>query len=66
MLASKSCILYKVDDSERKANLLKVSQGFNSLTPMSDQHRISPDNINTISSRKVMRIKKKINLGIIS
>ena len=31
---------------------------FNPLTPMSDQHRTSPYNINTISSRQVMRIKK--------
>ena len=34
----------------------------NPLTPMSDQDRISPYNINTISSRKVMRIKKKYKL----
>ena len=33
---------------------------------MSDQDRISPYNINTISTRQVMRIKKNINLGIIS
>ena len=33
---------------------------------MSDQDRISPYNINTISTRQVMRIKKTINLGIIS
>ena len=33
---------------------------------MSDQDRISPYNINTISSRQVMRIKKNINEGIIS
>ena len=33
----------------------------NSLTPTSDQDRISPHNINTISSRQVMRIKKNIN-----
>ena len=33
----------------------------NPLTPMSDQDRISPYNINTISSRQVMRIKKSIN-----
>ena len=33
------------------------------LTPRSDQDRISPYNINTISSRQVMRIKKNINLG---
>ena len=35
------------------------------LIPMSDQDRISPYNINTISTRQVMRIKKNINLGII-
>ena len=39
---------------------------FNLLTPISDQDRISPHNINTISYRQVMRIKKTINLGIIS
>ena len=38
----------------------------NPLTPMSDQERISPYNINTISTRKVMGIKKNINLGLIS
>ena len=30
---------------------------------MSDQDRISPWNINTISSEQVMRIKKKFQLG---
>ena len=30
----------------------------NPLTPISDQDRISPYDINTISSRQVMRIKK--------
>ena len=34
---------------------------FNLLTPMSDQGRISPYNINTISCWQVMRIKKNIN-----
>ena len=34
----------------------------NPLTPMSDQGRISPYNINTISTRWVMRIKKNITL----
>ena len=29
------------------------------LTPISDHGRISPDNIDAISSRQVMRIKKK-------
>ena len=38
----------------------------NPLTPMSDEDRISPYNINTISSRQVVRIKKYINLGIVS
>ena len=33
---------------------------------MSDQDKISPYNIDTISSRQVMRIKKNINQGIIS
>ena len=33
----------------------------NPITPMSDQDRISPYNINTTSSRKVIRIKKNIN-----
>ena len=32
---------------------------------MSDQERISPYNINTISTRQVMRIKKNINLGVL-
>ena len=38
----------------------------NPFTPTSDQDRISPYNINTISSRQVMRIEKIINHGIIS
>ena len=38
----------------------------NPLTPMFDQDRISPYNINTVSSRQVMRIKKNIDKGIIS
>ena len=33
---------------------------------MSDQDRISPYNVITISSRQVMRIKKNIDKGIIS
>ena len=33
---------------------------------MSDQDRISPYNINTVSSKQVMRIKKNISMGIIS
>ena len=41
--------------------LLQFFQEVNPLTFMSDQDRISPYNINTISSRQVMRIKKNIN-----
>ena len=33
---------------------------------MSDQARISPYNVNTMSSRQVMRRKKNINQGTIS
>ena len=33
----------------------------NLLTPINDQDRISPHNINTISNRQVMRIKENIN-----
>ena len=36
---------------------------FNFLTLLSDQDRISPYNINPISSRQVMRIKEKDQLG---
>ena len=39
---------------------------FNPTTPMSDQDRISPNNINAISSKQVMRIKKSINQVTIS
>ena len=38
----------------------------NALTPMSNWDRISPYNINAISTRQVMRIKKTINFGTIS
>ena len=34
------------------------------FTPMSGQDRISPYNINTVSSRQVMRIKKKLTRGL--
>ena len=36
------------------------------LIPMSDQDRISPHNINTVSTEQVMRVKKNINLGILN
>ena len=38
----------------------------NPLNLQSDQNRISPYRINTLSSRQVMRIKKNINKGITS
>ena len=40
--------------------------GFHFPMLMSDQDRTALDNINKISTRYVMRIKKYINLGIIS
>ena len=40
--------------------LIEKKKHFNPLPPMSDQHRTSPYNINTISSRQVMKIKKNI------
>ena len=47
---------------------MKTNQTFavDPLTPMSDHERFSLYNINTISSKKVMRIKKNINWEIIS
>ena len=50
-------------------NVEKMSgpkRSINPVTPMSDQDRISPYDINTISTSQVMRIKKTIDLGIIS
>ena len=40
--------------------LIEKKKHFNPLPPMSDQHRTSHYNINTISSRQVMRIKKNV------
>ena len=54
-------------EPEKKLDLNPLrSKALNLLTPMSDQDRISPYNIDTISTRWVTRIKKNINLGIIS
>ena len=39
---------------------------FNSVTPLSDQEKISPHNTNTISRRLMTRIKKNINERIFS
>ena len=38
---------------------------YNLLTPMSDQDRISPQNINTILSKQVTRIKKIYIKGLL-
>ena len=46
--------------------LMAIVWVVNYLTPMCDQDRISPYNINTIWGRQVMGIKKNINKGIIS
>ena len=35
------------------------------LTPISDQDKISPHNIKTISSRQVMTVKKNLNQGLL-
>ena len=48
------------------SEIMNSTDAFNPLTPMSDQDRTSPYNINTISSRQVMRIKKNISQGIVS
>ena len=54
-----SVIYYWTDKSTATRNLF-----VNPLTPMGDQDRISLNNIDTKSSRQVMRIKETINLGI--
>ena len=38
-----------------------MAKFFNPFTPMSDQDRISPHNVNTISTRQVLRIEKILN-----
>ena len=49
----------------RRARGEKV-YALNPFTPMNDQDRISPYNINRVSGSQVMRMKKNINYGIIS
>ena len=41
-------------------SLLCKGYSFNPLSPKSDQHQISPCNINALSNRVVMRIRDKI------
>ena len=38
-----------------------MAKFFDPFTPMSDQDRISPHNVDTISTRQVMRIEKILN-----
>ena len=54
-----------VQSLQKISNETRETSIFNLLTPMSDQDRISPYNIKTISSIQVMRIKKNISLEII-
>ena len=53
---SEVLVMAKMTCNGTKKNLL-----FNLLSPMSNQDRISPYNIITISSRQLMRIKKNID-----
>ena len=56
--------------NECKQTLRRALDGkvyaLNPFTPMNDQDRISPYNINRVSGSQVMRVKKNINYGIIS
>ena len=56
----------KISNKGLLFNSTQTSFELNPFTPTSDQDRISHYNINTISSRQVMRIEKNINYGIIS
>ena len=44
---------------------ISLSQCVKPLTPISDQDKISPHNIKTISSRQVMTVKKNLNQGLL-
>ena len=48
-------------EDQAMANESEANQGKDLLYPIGDQSDISPYNINTKSSRQVMRIKKYIN-----
>ena len=58
-----SCILLNIEIADIFVVLGMQHQltPLNFLTAIRDQDRISPYNINTISSRQVMRIKRIIN-----
>ena len=53
---SEVLVMAKITCNGTKRNTL-----FNPSSPMSHQDRISPYNVNTISIRQVMRMKKNIN-----
>ena len=53
---SEVLVMAKITCNGTKRNTL-----FNPSSPISVQDRISPNNVITISSRQVMRIKKNIN-----
>ena len=55
--------LHIVCIKSEKVNSLQGNNSLNPFTPMSDQDRISPCNINTISSRQPMRIKTWPTVG---
>ena len=49
-----------------KKKLCQSLLGVKGLIPMSDQDRISPSNIKTISNTQVLENKENMNLGILS
>ena len=51
---------------EKSLKIFSRKKGSNPLTPMSDQDKISPYNINKISIRQVMTKNEDISQGIIS
>ena len=49
----------KISNKGSLFNSIPTSFELNPLTTKSDQDRVSPYNINIVSSRQVMRVKKK-------
>ena len=59
-------VLFNFNATRFSRSILKFLsryRDFNPFTPLSDQDRIFPYNISTVSTRKVMRIKKSISWG---
>ena len=54
------CLLFLSADEKRKLCVNRVESCFNPLSPNSDQHQFSPNNIHILSTDKVMRINKMI------